>query len=143
MAQLQATTVNGVLTDLRTENITTSSKSLATADRNKVVACTNSSDITITVPNDATVNFPIGSVVYIARFGSGSVTLAGAGGVTVTRLGDLAQDEELYVRKRASNYWVVVDIPRTVTVSGGTVSSASGYTIHSFTNVGNDTLLIS
>ena len=140
MAQLQATTVAGVVTDLRTENITTSSRNIATTDRNKVVACTNTSDITITIAADATVNFPIGSVVYIARFGSGAVALAAGGGVNVSRVGNLTPGEEIYVRKRADNTWITVDQPRGVSGAGGDVSSAGGFTVHTFTSSGTFTL---
>ena len=141
MANLQATDVAGTLTDLRTENVKTGSHTLATADRNKVVAMNNSSNATVTIPNDNNVNFPIGSVVYINRIGSGNVELAGQAGVTVSRTGTLAQFEELHVRKRAANYWMVVDVPSSPDGSGGSVSAADGYTIHTYTS-GSSTFVV-
>lgn len=111
MAQLQETTVNGVITGLRTDRITTSSKTLELNDRLGVVTCTNTSNITLTVPADSTTNFPVGSVIYINRLGTGNVTLSAAGGVSVTRTGNLSLYEELYIRKRAANTWIVVNQP--------------------------------
>jgi hypothetical protein len=136
MAQLQATTVDGTLVSLRTENVTTTSKTLELTDRDKVVACNNTTTITVTIPADATVNFPVGSVVYIAKVNSGTVNLAAAVGVTVNRTGELAVFEELYCRKRAANNWIVVDQPYLVTGSGGTVFATGGYDGHTFTSSG-------
>ncbi len=139
MAQLQTTTVSGTLNALRLENTTAISKTLQLVDRDRVVACTNSSAITVTIPNDTTVNFPVGSVVWISKIGSGSVTVAAEGGVTVTRLGLLALYEEMYFRKRAANSWVTVDQPGQPAFGGGSVTSSSIYTIHSFTSAGANT----
>jgi hypothetical protein len=109
MANLQTTTVDGDILFLRTDNITTSSKSLVLTDVNGVVTCTNTTAITITVPNDTTTNFPIGSCICIYRGGSGAVTLAAAAGVTVYRVGNLEANEELEIRKRAANTWIVIN----------------------------------
>jgi len=128
--------VNGVVNSLRTENVKTASHVLELADRDKVVAYTGSTDQTITVPPNSSVAFPIGSVVYIAKIGSGGLTLAAGAGVTLTKTGNFAQNEEIYCRKRDTDSWIVVDSPQTLTATGGAVSSAAGYTIHSFTSTG-------
>lgn len=143
MAQLQATTIAGVLTDLRTENTTTVSRSLTLDDRNKVVACTNTSNITITVPNDTTTLFPIGSVVFIARISTGAVTLDAAAGVTLTKAGSIGTGEELYCRKRAANTWVVVDQPGSPTFTGGTQNIDGAFTVIRFQTTGTSVLSIS
>jgi len=142
MAQLQATTVNGTLNSLRTENIQTGNYTLQLADRDRVVAMNNSTAATVTIPNDSTVNFPIGSLVYIARINSGDVTLAVASGATVTAVGPFATSEEMCVRKRAANTWIVIDVPRPPGTSGGVISTASGFRIHTYTPVGNSTFTI-
>jgi len=143
MAQLQATTVNGTLNALKTENTTTASRSLALADRDRVVACTNTAAITITVPTDASVNFPIGSVVSVARSGTGTVTLAAAGGVTVTKVGILAANEEVVLRKRAANNWLVIDQPSVLNGTGGTKVTSGTQSIHSYTATGAQTFTVS
>lgn len=109
MANLQETTVDGVAISVRTDNITTASKNLQLSDSGKVVLCNNTSPIIITVANDSTVNFPIGSLVYICRLNTGSVTLSADAGVSLTRTGDMSEGEELYVRKRSANTWIVVN----------------------------------
>ena len=66
---------------------------LVLGDASKLVTLTNSSAITVTVPAEASVDFPVGSVVKLAQLGSGVVTVTGASGVTVTSyasLNDLA-----------------------------------------------------
>tara|TARA_B110000503_G_scaffold139420_1_gene227771 strand:- start:438 stop:869 length:432 start_codon:yes stop_codon:yes gene_type:complete len=141
MADLQATSVAGTLTALREETITTASLALALANRDRVIACTNTTAINITVPADASVNFPIGSVVYIARLGTGTVTLLAAGGVTLTKTGTLGTGEELYVRKRAVNSWVVVERPYELTATGGTIVTAGNLRSHSFTT-GSSSLVV-
>lgn len=143
MANLQATTVNGTLVSLKEENETTISKTLALADRDKVVACNNSSDITITVPLDASVAFPIGSVVYISRISSGNVTLEGAPGVTLSSTGLLGPDEEIAVRKRASNNWIVLEEKSySRTGTGGTLVDQNDANSHSYTANGADTFTV-
>jgi hypothetical protein len=141
MANLQATTVNGTLNALKTENNTTASRALALTDRDRVVACTNTSAITITVPADASVNFPIGSVVHIARSGTAAVTLAAAGGVTVTAVGALGPNEEIMLRKRAANNWLVVERPYPLSGTGGTVATTGNFTSHRF-NSGTATFTV-
>ena len=140
MANLQATVVNGTVTSLLTENIKTANHTLELADRNKVVAFNGTNAQTVTIPADTTVNFPIGSVVYIARVNTGSLTLAAAGGVTVTRSGTFGVGEEIYVRKRDANSWITVDSPRSLSATGGTLVTANSFRYHTFTSDGTFTV---
>jgi len=134
--------VNGRVKSLRTENIQTTSYTLALSDQDGVVAMNNSGNESVTVPNDSTIDFPVGSIVYINKVGSGDVALQGAGGVNLTRTGNLAQNEELYVRKRAANSWIVVDVPTNPSGNGGTVAQAGAFRVHSYTSTGSDTFTI-
>jgi len=143
MANLQASDVGGTLTSLRLENTTTVSKTLQLADRDRVVSCNNTSNITITIPADGTVAFPVGSVVYINKVNTGAVQLAAEGGVTISRTGTLAFNEEMFVRKRAANNWIVIDAATTLTYTGGTVSQSGAFTIRTFSSTGASTLSIS
>jgi len=136
MAELKATLVDGVVTALRTENQKSTSHTLEIADRDKVVAFVGGGAQTVTVPSNAAVAFPIGSIIYIGRFGSGSLQLSAAAGVTLSRTGGFGANEEIYIRKRADNAWNVVDSPKNLTAEGGAVSAADGYTIHTFTSNG-------
>jgi hypothetical protein len=136
-------TTAGPVVDRRQDNSQGSSYTLALTDRNKVVAFNGSSAQTVTIPVESSIDFPIGSVVYIARIGSGSLTLAGAGGVTVSKTGTFALNEEIAVRKRASNSWIVIDSERSLTGSGGTTTTPTGFSLHQFTTTGSGTFTVS
>lgn len=56
---------------------------LSTNDKSKVKTCTNTDPITITVPTNALVPFAVGTQIAVLRNGTGTVTFAGASGVTV------------------------------------------------------------
>jgi NaMN:DMB phosphoribosyltransferase len=144
MANLLATTVAGAVTALRPENQTTVSKTLALADRDHVVACTNTSAITITIPTDATINFPIGSVVYVTRASTGTVTIA-ASGVTVNAggTGNMASGETIECRKRAANNWFVVQRPYSVAGTGGnSVVTIGNVRVHNYTTVAGSSFVV-
>jgi hypothetical protein len=131
----------GTITSLRTENIKTADHTLALADRNRVVAFNGTSAQTVTCPQDSEVAFPTGSVVFIARLNTGSLTLAQGAGATLNKTGTFGTSEELYVRKRAANTWFVVDSPRSLTATGGTLFAGSGFTSHTFTS-GSGTFVV-
>lgn len=138
---ISALQVNGTITALRLENIQTASYTLALSDRDKVVVMNSASATTITIPTNATVPFPVGSLIYLYRLGAGTVTLAAASGVTSSRTGTLALNEELYLRKRGTDDWVVVDQPRALSGTGGnSVATINGYKTHTFTSGGTLTI---
>lgn len=56
---------------------------LVLADAGKLVTLTNGSAITLTVPTNASVAFPVGTVIALAQLGAGLVSVAGASGVTI------------------------------------------------------------
>jgi len=126
--------VDGIARYLITENTYTASHSVSLADRNKVINMNNSSAATLTVENDATTNFPIGSIVYMNKTGTGAVSLAAAAGVSLTKEGDFADNEEIYIRKRSANNWIVIEVPVPPSGSGGSVSSSGGYSVHAYTS---------
>lgn len=135
-------TVNGTARSLRLENVKTASHTLELADRDRVVVFDGAGAQVVTVPANSTVDFPIGSVIYLARVGSGTLDLAAAGGVFITKVGGFGSTEEIYVRKRAANSWITVDAPKTLTATGGSISIANGYNVHTFTS-GSSTFVIS
>jgi hypothetical protein len=64
----------------------------------------------ITVPADASDNFPVGSVIQIIRVGAGEVQVTASAGVTVNNaLGSRlrAQWSTATLRKRSSNTWLL------------------------------------
>ena len=61
---------------------------------------------TFTVPSDADVPFPLGSVINVAQDGSGTVTVAAGAGATVVNAGDLKGGGAVaFVVKVAPNRW--------------------------------------
>lgn len=60
---------------------------LALSDVAKIVTLSNASAITLTVPTNASVAFPIGSQIVLAQLGAGQVTFSPSGGVTVSSYG--------------------------------------------------------
>lgn len=64
-------------------NTKSASVTLALTDANDFLNCTNSSNITLTVPPNSSVAFPIGTQIAIAQRASGTVTFAPGSGVTI------------------------------------------------------------
>jgi hypothetical protein len=92
---------------LLTETTTrTANYTLALTDQGRVVPMDGTS-LEVTVPTDAAVAFPIGSVVNIYNLNASDVTIQGDTGVTVRNDGDLAQFGEVSLRKRGTDEWVV------------------------------------
>jgi hypothetical protein len=58
---------------------------LVLTDHKKLITLTNASAITLTIPTNASVAFPIGTQIDISQNGAGKVTVAGAG-VTINSL---------------------------------------------------------
>jgi hypothetical protein len=79
-------------------------------ERDDLIEMGSSSAITLTIPTDATLNFPIGTSLDILQTSTGQVTIAGASGVTVNatpglKLRTTWSSATLF--KRAANTWVV------------------------------------
>jgi hypothetical protein len=60
---------------------------LVLADASKLVTLSNASAITLTVPANSSVAYPAGTQILLAQLGVGQVTVAAAGGVTVSSRG--------------------------------------------------------
>jgi hypothetical protein len=60
-----------------------SSVTLALADAGTVKNCTNGSAITITIPSNNSVTYPIGTEIGFIRQGAGTISFAPASGVTL------------------------------------------------------------
>ena len=114
---------------------------LVASDIGQFIYMNNSSGGTVYVPNDSRSTIPVGSIIWIFK-GNAGLSLAAEGGVTISASGSFLTKEELYVRKRSSNNWVVGHAPSggTLRLTGGTASSASGYAIQTWTG-GSSTAL--
>lgn len=85
------------------------------ADQYQVlITRSNASASTLTIPTNASVAFPVGTVITVLNKGAGVVTISGAGGVTVLSAGTVAASPTLSQYKScalmqvAANTWYVV-----------------------------------
>ena len=79
-------------------------------ERDTLVEINKSSATTLTIPTNASVAFPVGTSIDILQTGTGQVTIAGAGGVTVNATPGLklrTQWSSATLFKRATDTWVV------------------------------------
>lgn len=87
----------------------TTSGTLVVGEANGIVEMNSGSALTITVPPNSAVAFPLQTIIEIAQIGAGAVTIAGGSGVTLRggTLTTTGQWESLMLRKRATDEWVV------------------------------------
>lgn len=87
---------------------TTASRTLAAGNESSFLYCTNSSAITITVPSGV---FAVGTEIEVSRCGAGTVTFAGASGVTINSVDGkktIANQYGVAVLKQvATNVWLL------------------------------------
>jgi hypothetical protein len=84
---------------------------LVLTDLAKLVTLSNAGAITLTVPLESSVAFAIGDRIDLLQRGSGQVTVAGAGGVTVNATPGLklrAQWSSATLVKLDTNTWVLI-----------------------------------
>lgn len=105
---------------------------LTAADAGKTIEMTGTAAATVTIPADTSAALAVGTVVHVVRAGTGTVTIAGAAGVTLQGPSSTMQAEnqfsELRLRKRAANTWAVggdllPDASGTASPTGSTTST--------------------
>jgi hypothetical protein len=84
---------------------------LELTDAGNVVELTSASSVTVTVPPNASVAFPTGTVVGLHQYGAGQVTVAAGSGVTIrspnSYVDTATQYSSAFLRKRGTNEWVL------------------------------------
>jgi len=92
----------------KTVDTKTANYTLVLGDRDKIVQMNSASNLTITVPTNASAAFPVGTIVHVANINTGTLTIAGASGATVNQAGGLtlSQWESGSLYQRAANNWV-------------------------------------
>ena len=79
-------------------------------ERDDLIEMGSASALTLTIPTNATVSYPVGTSFDVLQTGAGQVTIAGAAGVTVNATPGLklrTQWSSATIFKRAENTWVV------------------------------------
>lgn len=128
-------------------NAQTASYTLVLADGGKTITMTNAGATTLTVPTNASVAFPTGVGIVALNLGAGTMTVAGASGVTVNGSSlAVLQYESITLRKTDTNTWLAVKgggLPKasvTATTGSPTVTTVSGKTCYKFTGSGSITI---
>ena len=83
---------------------------LVLADAGKLVRCSNAAAITLTVPPNSSVAFPVNTVITIEQQGAGVITITEGSGVTCNAFDGLlsaGQYAGLSLIKVATNVWTV------------------------------------
>ena len=94
-------------------NTQTGNYTLVLADAGKSVEANHATNaITVTVPPNSSVAFPVGTIIEVARYGAGAAAIAAGAGVTIRSKGGLLGIGNQYgavsLRKRATDEWVLV-----------------------------------
>jgi hypothetical protein len=84
---------------------------LVLTDAGKMVTLTNASPITLTIPTEASVAFPVNTRIDLIQYGAGQVTIGGAG-VTLNSSGSKKKLTGQYsgasLWKKATDTWVLI-----------------------------------
>jgi len=95
-------------------NVRTSSYTLVISDQSKMIEMNSSSTTVLTIPTDASVNFPIGTYIVVLRTGTGATSIEGMvgapSGVVINATPGLTlrtQWSMATLIKRAANTWVL------------------------------------
>jgi hypothetical protein len=87
------------------------SYTLALADSGTIVETNNSSAVTITVPPNSSVAFPVGVTLAFRQYGTGQITVAAGAGVTIRSRGDAyklaGRYAEAALTKRGTDEWIL------------------------------------
>lgn len=83
---------------------------LALTDAQRIIENTSSNTLTVTVPLNATVPYPLGTVVEFHLYGTGSIVIAGASGVVVRSPAGLkltTRYASAALRLRSADEWIL------------------------------------
>lgn len=102
----------GAVLTLQESTLRTGSSTLEYEDRGRVVPVDAPGTAVITVPTNAAVAFPLGTVINIYNASeTETVQIVGASGVTIVAVGDILTPlNEISLRKRGTNEWVVAGV---------------------------------
>ena len=103
---------NNIAYTVDSTTISTSNYTLVAGDASKRFYIKNSSTaITVTIPADASVNFPVGTEIIFFQDGTGDITIAGASGVNIKSESNFYKIETQYcfvgIAKLSANTWAM------------------------------------
>lgn len=101
-----------------------SSRDILATDVNGINNSTASTDVTITLINDATISLEVGSILMFKRSGTGNVILTAGTGVTAPTHQTYTLNDTLVYRKTAVNTWECLNPPKDLSnVGSGEVNT--------------------
>lgn len=111
---LSAAAANGFVNFTLNDQTGTSYTPVLTDQYQVLITRSNASASTLTIPTNASVAFPVGTVITVLNKGAGAVTISGSGGVTVLSAGATAASPVLnqykscaLIQTSANNWYVV------------------------------------
>lgn len=81
---------------------------LVRGDAGQVIETTNSATVTITIPTDASVNFPVGTRIDFFQAGTGQISLSHSGTLTGIGANSQGQYYSMTIYKKTTNSWRVI-----------------------------------
>lgn len=94
---------------------TGTSYTLALTDNGKLVTLDNASAISVTIPTNGSVPLPVGAAIIMAQYNTGTVTLTGAGGVTIVSASTVSSSpttraiySSMAAIQTSANNWLVI-----------------------------------
>jgi len=105
---------NGLVAFTLNDQTGTSYTPVLTDQYQVLVTRSNAGASTLTIPTNASVAFPVGTVITVLNKGAGAVTISGSGGVTVLSAGATAaspvlnQYKSCALMQTSANNWYVV-----------------------------------
>ena len=119
-------------------NQTGTSYTLVLADGGKLVTFSNAAAVSLTVPTNASVAFPTGVRIKLTNKGAGTVTVAGAGGVTLNgNQLTMAENRSAMLYKLDTNTWVMTADPSIPSDPGLAFITSSTFSASTAVNVNN------
>ena len=98
-------------TNLRVSNTQTDNYTIALSDVGKVVEVSKATSVSLSIPTNASIAFPVGSMIFIKRTGAGVLTVSALDGGTTTinnssgGYTDPGQNTVYSIRKTATDTW--------------------------------------
>lgn len=90
-------------------NRTSTSYTFGTSDARRMVTSSNASPVTFTIPPQSSVAWDNNTILRVANYGAGALSIAGGSGVTVTNSSStLSQYQSAMIVRTSSNAWTVI-----------------------------------
>ncbi len=87
----------------------TTNYTLVYGDKARIVVMNKTGDATLTIPTNANVPYPIGTLIYLYNRSTSDVYIVGDTGVTLRNGDRLYTNQEVILRKRGTDEWVTND----------------------------------